>query len=89
VVAIAKKSGRELQRKNRSKIGHNGVTRPYAAPDRQVEVTMDRCPDCGADLGTIDRVKKRLSSKDLMLRSTGGRETVSTLKRPMGSSKPI
>ena len=33
------------------KIGHKGVTRPYVAPDRQVEVTIDRCPDCGADLG--------------------------------------
>ncbi len=34
------------------KIGHKGVTRPYVAPDEQVEVTMDRCPDCGAKLGS-------------------------------------
>jgi transposase len=29
------------------KIGHKGVTRPYTKPDKQVEVTSDRCPDCG------------------------------------------
>jgi transposase len=34
------------------KIGHKGVTRPYAAPDEQVEVTMDSCPDCGEKLGS-------------------------------------
>jgi len=33
------------------KKGHKGVTRPPAKPDRQVEVTKDRCPDCGAELG--------------------------------------
>lgn len=38
------------------KIGHKGVTRPYAAPDRQVEVTIDLCPDCGADLGAPFRI---------------------------------
>ena len=38
------------------KIGHKGVTRPYAAPDRQVEVTIDICPDCGADLGAPFRI---------------------------------
>ncbi len=38
------------------KIGHKGVTRPYAAPDRQVEVTIDLCPDCGADLGVPFRI---------------------------------
>ena len=38
------------------KFGHKGVTRPYAAPDRQVEVTIDSCPDCGADLGTPFRL---------------------------------
>ena len=37
----------------------------------------------------IDRVKKRFVEEGfLMLRSIGGREIVSTLKRPMGSSKP-
>jgi transposase len=34
------------------KMGHKGVTRPYVTPDRQIEVTMDRCPDCGAKLGS-------------------------------------
>lgn len=33
------------------KIGHEGVTRPQSKPDRQVEVTADRCPDCGTELG--------------------------------------
>ena len=33
------------------KKGHKGVTRPPAKPDKQVEVTKDRCPDCGAELG--------------------------------------
>jgi len=33
------------------KKGHKGVTRPPAKPDRQVEVTKDRCPDCGTELG--------------------------------------
>ena len=37
-------------------IGHKGVTRPYAAPDRQVEVTIELCPDCGADLGVPFRI---------------------------------
>ena len=33
------------------KKGHKGVTRPPAKPDRQVDVTKDRCPDCGTELG--------------------------------------
>ena len=42
------------------KIGHIGVTRPYAMPDRQVELTMDRCPDCGTDLGNPFRIDFRI-----------------------------
>ena len=42
------------------KIGHKGVTRPYAKPDRQVEVTMDRCPDCGTDLGAPVRIDSKI-----------------------------
>jgi len=42
------------------KIGHKGVTRPYATPDRQVEVTMDRCPDCGTDLGAPFRIDSKI-----------------------------
>ncbi len=42
------------------KIGHKGITRPYAAPDRQVEVTIDRCPDCGADLGAPFRIDSKI-----------------------------
>lgn len=33
------------------KKGHKGVTRPPAKPDRHVDVTKDRCPDCGTELG--------------------------------------
>jgi transposase len=42
------------------KIGHKGVTRPYAPPDRQVEVTMDRCPDCGSDLDAPFRIDSKI-----------------------------
>jgi transposase len=42
------------------KIGHKGVTRPYAAPDKQVEVTIDLCPDCGADLGAPFRIDSKI-----------------------------
>jgi transposase len=42
------------------KIGHKGVTRPYATPDRQVVVTTDRCPDCGAELGTPFRIDSKI-----------------------------
>jgi len=42
------------------KIGHKGVTRPYATPDQQVEVTMDCCPDCGADLGAPFRIDSKI-----------------------------
>ena len=42
------------------KIGHKGVTRPYVTPDRQVEVTMDCCPDCGAKLGSPFRIDSKI-----------------------------
>jgi transposase len=42
------------------KMGHKGVTRPYATPDRQVEVTMDHCPDCGTDLGVPFRIDSKI-----------------------------
>jgi len=42
------------------KIGHKGVTRPYAVPDRQVEVLIDLCPDCGADLGAPFRIDSKI-----------------------------
>jgi transposase len=42
------------------KIGHKGVTRPYAAPDSQVEVTSDLCPDCGAELGIPFRIESKI-----------------------------
>ena len=37
------------------------MTRPPAKPDKQVEVTTERCPDCGTELGDPFRVE----SKDL------------------------
>ena len=42
------------------KIGHKGITRPYAKPDRQVEITMDRCPDCGAKLDNPSRIESKI-----------------------------
>jgi transposase len=42
------------------KIGHKGVTRPYAAPDSLVEVTADRCPDCGSKLGAPFRIESKI-----------------------------
>lgn len=42
------------------KIGHKGITRPRATPDRQVEVTTDRCPDCGTELGNPIRIDSKV-----------------------------
>ena len=42
------------------KKGHKGVTRPPAKPDRHVEVTKDRCPDCGTELGDPFSVETRV-----------------------------
>ena len=42
------------------KIGHRGVTRPLATPDSQVEVNLDRCPDCGAELGPPFRIESKI-----------------------------
>ena len=42
------------------KKGHKGVTRPPAKPDRQVEVTKDRCPDCGTELGDPHSVESKI-----------------------------
>jgi transposase len=42
------------------KFGHKGVTRPCAKPDRQVEVTTDRCPECGSDLGSPFRIESKI-----------------------------
>ena len=42
------------------KIGHKGITRPHAKPDRQVEVTADRCPDCGTELGNPIRIESKI-----------------------------
>jgi transposase len=42
------------------KEGHEGLTRPMAKPDRQVQVTRDRCPDCGAKLGSPFRIESKI-----------------------------
>ncbi len=60
--------GRKLKRnhdegdkgKPGQKVGHKGVSRPLANPDKQVEVTADRCPDCGAELGDPLRIESRI-----------------------------
>jgi transposase len=42
------------------KTGHKGLTRPYAKPDKEVEVTADRCPDCGTKLGRPFRIESKI-----------------------------
>jgi transposase len=42
------------------KKGHKGVTRPPVEPDRQVEVTLDRCPHCDAELGDPVSVESKI-----------------------------
>jgi len=42
------------------KKGHKGVTRPPAKPDKQVDVTTDRCPDCGSELGDPFRIESKI-----------------------------
>jgi len=51
---------RDLKGKPGQRIGHKGVTRPYAPPDRQVKVAMDLCPDCGAKLGPPFRIDSKI-----------------------------
>jgi transposase len=41
-------------------IGHKGVTRPSVTPDKQLELTLDRCPDCGAELGSPVRIETKI-----------------------------
>jgi len=55
-----RKKDNENKGKPGQKIGHKGVTRLYAVPDSQVEVTADRCPDCGAELGTPFRIESKI-----------------------------
>jgi len=42
------------------KKGHKGLTRPYAKPDKQIEVTKNRCPDCGAHLDSPFRIESKI-----------------------------
>ena len=42
------------------KKGHKGVTRPQVEPDRQVDVTLDRCPHCDAELGDPVSVESKI-----------------------------
>src|SRR5512137_1797348 len=51
---------KDITGKPGQKSGHKGVTRTYVAPDRQVEVTMDHCPDCGAKLGSPFRIDSKI-----------------------------
>jgi transposase len=55
-----KDQDKENKGKPGQKIGHKGVTRSYVAPDKQVEVTMDRCPDCGTELGSPFRIDSKI-----------------------------
>jgi transposase len=55
---------RDQDKKNNGKpgqkIGHKGITRPHAKPDKQVDVTSDRCPDCGSELGAPFRIESKI-----------------------------
>jgi transposase len=42
------------------KVGHRGVSRPLATPDKEVEVTADRCPECGTELGDPVRIESKI-----------------------------
>jgi transposase len=42
------------------KLGHEGVTRPQAKPDKHVEATADQCPDCGTELGDPIRFESKI-----------------------------
>lgn len=54
------KKDRDNKGKPGQKVGHKGVTRPLPTPDSQVEVTADRCPDCGAELGIPFRIESKI-----------------------------
>jgi transposase len=54
------KKGKTNKGKPGQKAGHKGVTRPSAIPDSQVEVTADRCPDCGAKLALPFRFESKI-----------------------------
>jgi transposase len=55
-----RKKDKDNKGKPSQKIGHKGVTRPYAAPNSQVEVTADHCPDCGAELDSPFRIESKI-----------------------------
>lgn len=42
------------------KVGHKGVSRSLGNPDMQVEVTSDRCPDCGTELGDPIKIESKI-----------------------------
>ena len=57
-----RKKDRDTNNKGKpgQKVGHKGVTRPFVAPDKEVEATMDCCPDCGAELGSSFRINSKI-----------------------------
>lgn len=55
-----RKKDKDNKGKPGQKIGHKGLTRSYSAPDSKVEVTSDRCPDCGSELGSPFRIESRI-----------------------------
>ena len=42
------------------KVGHKGISRPFSNPDKEVEVTADRCPECGSELGDPVRIESKI-----------------------------
>jgi len=61
VVANVKgSSAKRIIGKPGQKKGLKGLTRSTAKPDKQVEVTMDRYPDCGNELGLPIRIESKI-----------------------------
>ena len=42
------------------KVCHKGISRPFSNPDKEVEVTADRCPECGSELGDPVRIESKI-----------------------------
>ena len=56
-----KKDAKEGEKgKPGQKIGHKGLTRQTAKPDKEVQVTKDLCPDCGAKLGDPFKIESKI-----------------------------
>jgi transposase len=51
------KKDKDRKGKPGQKIGHKGLTRSYATPDNQVDVTADRCLDADQSLAPLSELR--------------------------------